>query len=121
MTANGFESRPGGAVPLGVVAAFLAQHNTDMVGHDLREPVSTIVGRGSTQALVAPLLIPRYGEREGQAPRASSVAQPMPTVVPTGNGASLVAAFLAKYYGTGDGAAIDEPMHTVTTRDRSVS
>ena len=118
VTANGFEARPGGAVPLGVVAAFLAQHNTDMVGHDLREPVSTIVGKGSTQALVAPLLVPRYGEREGQEPRAISAERPMPTVVPTGNGASLVAAFLAKYYGTDQDPRLTEPMHTATTKDR---
>ena len=108
-----------------------------MVGHDPRQPVSTIVGKGSTQAVVAahltqfygsassapggnvaapmatvtaeghphgleaPLLVPRYGECAGQAPRARAVSSPMPTVVPTANGASLVAAFLASHQCTG--------------------
>ena len=31
---------------------------------------------------------------------------------------SLATAFFAKYYGTGDGATLDEPTHTVTTKDR---
>lgn len=40
-----------------LVAAFLAQHNGGMVGHDVRKPISTIVQRGTTQAVVAAHLI----------------------------------------------------------------
>ena len=35
-----------------LVAVFMAQHNTGLVGHDVRRPLSTIVARGSTQQLV---------------------------------------------------------------------
>ena len=35
---------------------FMAQHNTDVVGHHMHEPVSTIVGKGCTQALVTTAL-----------------------------------------------------------------
>ena len=65
---------------LGLTAAFLAQNNTGVVGHDLREPLSTIVGRGSTQ--------------------------------------SLVLGAMVKYYATDQDPRLDEPLHTVTTRDR---
>lgn len=95
VTANSFRKRPGGAAPLGVVAAFLAQHNTGVVGHDACKPLSTIVGTGSTQAAVECAL-----SDEDQA------------------GAGRVSAFLLKYYGQGIGQTCGEPMHAVTTRDR---
>lgn len=95
VTANSFRKRPGGAAPLGVVAAFLAQHNTGVVGHDARTPLSTIVGTGSTQAPVECVL--------------SDADQA---------GAGRVSAFLLKYYGQAIGQQMGEPMHAVTTRDR---
>jgi len=158
VTANGQSKRPGGAVPLGVVApylvpryqekaggeprtrsvelpaatlvpggnesvlatvdlvaAFLAQHNTDMVGHEAREPVSTIVGKGCTQGLVAAHMINMRGSDR----RGGEATAPVPTVSAGGTHAGLVAAFLAKYYGAGDPVqGVDEPMHTVTTKPR---
>ncbi|SDX89520.1 DNA (cytosine-5)-methyltransferase 1 [Albimonas donghaensis] len=85
ITANGFVKRPGGAAPIGIAAAYLAQHNggprnDGLAGRDAREPLSALTTTGAQQ--------------------------------------QLVAAFLSKYYGTGDGAEVDDPMHTVTTRDR---
>ncbi|MEW6256902.1 MAG: DNA cytosine methyltransferase [Pseudomonadota bacterium] len=41
--------------------------------------------------LVAPYLVPRYGEAPGQVPRSRSVDQPGPTPVPDGNEGNLVA------------------------------
>lgn len=65
------------------------------------EPLRTITARprGGAFALAAPVLVPRYGERPTQEPRALPVDGPMPTVVPTGNGASLAMAFLAQQNG----------------------
>lgn len=86
----------------------------------LDAPVSTIATeKGGCRALVAPYLVPRYGERDGQQPRALSVDAPMPTVVPTANGAGLVQAFLAKHYGGHGtpGAPLELPLSTVTTID----
>jgi DNA (cytosine-5)-methyltransferase 1 len=79
--------------------------------------------KGGHFALVAPYMVPRYGEREGQEPRAMSVEAPMPVVVPTGNGASLVAAHLTSYHaekGGRDvrGSALDEPVSTLDTANR---
>lgn len=69
-----------------------------------------------------PYLVPRYGEREGQAPRALSAEGLMPTIVPSRNGAQLVSAFLAKHYGdTGQrpGSDMREPVSTITASDHN--
>ncbi|HMR51238.1 MAG TPA: DNA cytosine methyltransferase [Amaricoccus sp.] len=85
-------------------------------------PMHTLCASPKDQnALVAPVLVPRYGERPGQAPRCLPIDQPGPVVVPTGNGAALVAAFLAQHNG-GDqnegytGRAADAPLSTLTAR-----
>lgn len=43
-----------------LVAAWMEQANTDMVGHDAREPVSTIVGKGCTQRVVNAYMVKYY-------------------------------------------------------------
>lgn len=98
-----------------LVAAFLAQHNGGMVGHDAREPVSTIVQKGCTQAVVSAGLVNLKGsDRRMAAPDA-----PAPTICAGGWHLGEVRAFLIKYYGTG-GQWQDcrDPVHTVPTRDR---
>jgi DNA (cytosine-5)-methyltransferase 1 len=98
----------------------LTHHGGESRVDSLADPMKTVTGahRGET-ALIAPLLVPRYGEREGQAPRAATVDKPMPTIVPTQNGASLVAGFLAKHYGGHEtpGTRLDLPISTLTTQD----
>lgn len=61
ITAGSFKKRPGGNPPMGVCAAFLAQHNGGMVGHDAREPISTINSKAANQALVGATVVPYYG------------------------------------------------------------
>lgn len=135
VTAGSFKKRPAGAGhAMGVVipffarsegsanhhfevAAFMAQHNTGMVGHSMEEPVSTIVQKGSTQALVAVNLLNHHGEDR----RNGTVTAPMQLYAPGGNHSSLIASFLAPYYGDGSGLTgrdLDEPSPTVTTKDR---
>lgn len=187
VTANSYVKRPGGASPLGlvaatmvqtgygerpgqaprsldvegplgtqvaggakhaVVAAFLAQHNTDMVGHDARKPLSTIVGKGCTQGLIAAHLQSLRGsdrrDRPVDAPAPTATAggnhdaviaahisrqfgkgtghradEPMATDTAAVNKSALIAPFLTKYYGTGgQWARADDPMHTLSTKDR---
>ncbi len=84
----------------------------------LRVPYQTITAKGDA-ALVAPYLIPRYGERAGQAPRTRSVEEPAPVIVPSGNGASLVGAFLVKHFTGVDGVDLRQPAPTVTTIDHN--
>jgi DNA (cytosine-5)-methyltransferase 1 len=112
-------------------AAFLAQHNTDMVGHDPRKPMSTIVGKGCTQA---PVIV----KLKGTAKDGQDVREPLHTVQAggthyaaasavladaddKGDRSDLVRAFLINYYTNGSGktgANLKNPMPTVTTEDR---
>lgn len=93
-------------------------HQGDARVYGIDEPMRTITGahRGEL-ALVAPYLVPRYGEREGKAPRTISIEQPVPTIVPTGNHGHLVTAFLAKHYGGVVGQVLNKSIGTVTAVD----
>lgn len=116
VTANSHIKRPGGAPPLGVVAAYMAQMNTDMVGHSMEEPVSTIVQKACTQAFVAASLVRQFGTATGK-----PADEPMPTAMPDGAGGKtgLSAAMLVKYYGEGDQhQEMDEALHTATAKAR---
>lgn len=104
----------GGGGKSAVVAAFLAQHNTDVVGHSAHEPVSTIVQKGSTQAVVSAGLL----NLKGSDRRMSDVEEPSPAVTSQGNHLGEVRAFLMKYYGVDQDPRLEEPLSTVTTRDR---
>jgi DNA (cytosine-5)-methyltransferase 1 len=86
-------------------------------GEPLRTQVATV--KGGHFSLVAPYLVPRYGDRDGQEPRTRSIDEPAPVVVPSGNGASLVGAFLAKHFTGVDGAPLNQPAPTVTTIDHN--
>jgi len=148
VTANSFQKRPGGAAPLGVVAAhlmtmrnagkphqgadqpahtvtaggahqhlvaaFLAQHNYLEPGHDARKPVSTVVGKGSTQGVVSAGLTILKGKDR----RDRSIEEPAPAVLAEGNHVATTAAFMQKYYGSEQDPRLDEPLHTATTKDR---
>lgn len=124
VTANGFEARPGGAVPLGIVSAFLAQHNTGLVGHDVRAPLSTVVGTGSTQALVAAHLTQFYGSASSA--YGGDLASPLATVTSSGTHQGLVAPLFVPRYGERDGqlpraAKVDCPMATVVPTGNGAS
>jgi DNA (cytosine-5)-methyltransferase 1 len=95
-------------------------HGGDLRVHSVEEPLRTITGahRGE-YALAAPVLVPRYGEREGQSPRAIPIDQPAPTIVPTQNGGSLAVAYMAKHHGGHEatGSQLHLPIDTITARD----
>ena len=89
-------------------------HSGEARAHDVRDPLKTITTahRGEF-ALIAPVMVPRYGEREGQEPRARDVERPFPTVTATGNEASLAAAYLTKFSENSIGQSPEDPLHTV--------
>ena len=107
----------------GLVAPIITEHANASRPRSWRadEPLRTACAqvKGGHFALAAAYMVPRYGEREGQAPRSRSVSRPMPTIVPSRNGAQLVQAFLAKHYGGHEtpGAQLRFPFDTVTGRD----
>jgi DNA (cytosine-5)-methyltransferase 1 len=91
-------------------------------------PLTTIVSKNE-HLVVAPYMVPRYGEDPdprrgggaGQAPRAIAVDRPMPTIVPTQNGAQLVAAFMAKHYGGHETPGSPLGMPATRSRRRTIT
>lgn len=105
-----------------LVTPFISRQFGGSVGHGTDEPCGTVTaGGGGKSALVSPTLIEiGYGERPGQAPRTPGLDRPIGTIVAGGGKHALVSAFLAKHFGgnyTGPGAAMDAPVHTITTTD----
>jgi DNA (cytosine-5)-methyltransferase 1 len=112
------------------VTAYLEQASTGgMLGRAADDPISTIMGSGSQQRIVAAHLATLRGSERGSDP----VDEPLRTVSANGThhavveytlspeheaGALRVAAFLINYYGNGMPLNIAEPMDTITTRDR---
>lgn len=102
-----------------LVAAFLAQHNSERgsavkAGRSATEPLSTVTTSGSHQSVVAAHLTQLYGSNRGNG---GDMQQPLGTTTAGGNHAGLVAALLVKYYGSGgQWSGLDEPMHTTRTK-----
>lgn len=131
----------------GLVTAFLAKHFTGVVGQDLRHPIGTVTtvdhhslvsahlvrqfgrsvgaladapvgtitagGGGKTLLSAAHLVKLRGSCRDGQA-----LDAPAPTITAGGTHAALVHAFLLKYYGADQDPRLEDPLHTITTKDR---
>lgn len=97
-----------------LVTAFMAQHNTGVVGHDATKPLSTITQRGTQQNLVTSNLIKLRNNNIGQ-----PVDSPLHTITASGSHFAEVRAFMVKYYGNEQGGhGMDAPIGTVTTKDR---
>lgn len=98
-----------------LVAAFLAKHygGNETPGSDVDNAFDTVTARDH-HALVASSLVKLKGTaRDGQ-----QLDLPLATVQARGNHYAEVRAFLVKYYGTDQDPRLDEPMHTLTSRDR---
>ncbi|MEM6888743.1 MAG: DNA cytosine methyltransferase [Pseudomonadota bacterium] len=97
-----------------LVAAHVTKMRGDNIGHGLDESLHTISAQGTHHGVVATFLTRQFGESN-----AASVEEPAPTIMPGGLGKTqLVAAFLCKYYGSGnDYQSLEQPLHTVRTKD----
>ncbi|NEI60930.1 DNA cytosine methyltransferase [Rhizobium leguminosarum] len=80
-----------------LAALYLAQHNTGVIGHHMRKPISTIVKEASTQALVSATFIKRdFGNSIG-----SSMSVPIGALTSGGGGkAEVVAAHMMSLKGS---------------------
>lgn len=99
-----------------LVAGFLAKHFGGVVGSPLDQPKGTVTTIDH-DSLVAAHLSSYHGERRDGEVRAGGVDQPVSTI-DTSNRYGLVAAFLQKYYGADQDPRLEEPLHTVTSKDR---
>jgi DNA (cytosine-5)-methyltransferase 1 len=101
-----------------VVAAYMAQHNTGLIGHDARKPLSTLTqgkpGLLQQQVTTSHLVVLR-NHADGR-----SMRVPTPTQTAGGLHLGEVRCFLVKYYGSGRSQhqAIDVPSHVQTTKPR---
>lgn len=96
-----------------LVTAFMAKHYGGVVGHELKvDPVHTITA-SDHNSLVTSNLIKMRGDNVG-----SSDYEPVPTISAGGTHHAEVRAFLIKYYGADQDPRLEEPLHTVTTKDR---
>jgi DNA (cytosine-5)-methyltransferase 1 len=107
---------PDGMGKTGLVATCLARNFGRSDAAPVDAPVGAITTR-QTEALVTSNLVKMYGTcRDGQPTDA-----PLATVTANSKGGGHIAevrAFLLKYYGADQAPQMEEPLHTITTRDR---
>jgi len=96
-----------------LIAAFMAKHYGGVVGHELHgEPLHTVTS-SDHNALVASHLVKLRNNGVG-----SDHREPLHTITGGGEHFGEVRAFLVKYYGSDQDPRLEEPLHTVTTKDR---
>jgi DNA (cytosine-5)-methyltransferase 1 len=82
--------------------------------HGLEDPIPTI-DTNPRYAIAQPFVMDvNHG---GNDPRSYSIEDPLKTIT-TKRGQSLIVPFLTKYYGTGTAVGVDQPLDTITTKDR---
>jgi DNA (cytosine-5)-methyltransferase 1 len=96
-----------------LVTAFIAKHYTGVTGVEVDKPLPTVT-TVDHNSLVTASIIKFRGTNIGH-----KADEPMHTITAGGNHLGEVRAFLIKYYGNEkDGCNLNEPLHTVTGRDR---
>lgn len=119
VTANSYIKRPGGAAPIGIVAATMVQTGYgEREGQapralDIERPVGTQVGGAAKHAVVAAHLSAYYGDGDGGRDRARDPGEPLQTDTAGGNRHALAAVHLSRFTQNGVGSAADEPVDTV--------
>ncbi len=79
---------------------------------DITAPLNTVTANGMPAAIVTTHLMVNTTGHSG-----ASADSPVPTIT-TGGHMAEVRAFLIKYYGSDQNPQLNEPLHTVTTKDR---
>jgi DNA (cytosine-5)-methyltransferase 1 len=102
----------------GLVQPFIVQMRgtTDAhlssAAHPITEPIGTVSAGGRHHALVQSFLLP---QQSGGVLR--PVTEPVPTVS-TAGAIGLIEPFLVEYYGNGGAESVNQPLNTVTCKDR---
>lgn len=96
-----------------IVAPVLVTNTTGHTAAGAVDPLATIT-TGGHHILASGFLVPRYGERPGQDPRARAIDEPAPVIVPTGNEGSLAAVSMIRHFGASVGSEAGEPVGTIT-------
>jgi len=97
-----------------LVTAHIQRDMGQSVGHAADVPLGTVTaGGGGKSAIVTRNLIKLRGTSN-----AAATDEPLATISAGGQHHAEVRAFLLKYYGTDQDPRLEEPLHTVTTKDR---
>jgi DNA (cytosine-5)-methyltransferase 1 len=80
------------------------------------DPLPTLTCKNGF-GVVEPFLLPHQHGNDGEQ-NVRSVERPLSTVTATSSDMFLVEPYVSKYYGTGACQRVDEPLDTVTTKDR---
>jgi DNA (cytosine-5)-methyltransferase 1 len=101
-----------------LVAGFLVKHygGNESPGWPLERPMSTVTAKDH-HGVVTSYLLKLRGDAATHAP-GQPVDAPLHTLSAQGWHFAEVRAFLVKYYGSLQDPRLEEPMHTVTSRDR---
>jgi len=113
---------------IGVVQPYLCDmRGTDpkaleRTARDVGEPHPTITAGGSHTAIVEPYIVQaNHGADKdggGHERRAQSINDPLGTIMAGGKSHAIVQPYITPYYGTSGPASTEEPLATVTTKDR---
>jgi len=104
-----------------VAAVLVAQHNNDSrreggvnPGRPADVPLSTVTQRGTQQNVIAAHLMSMKGSDR----RDSEATAPHSSILAGGNHSAVIAPVISKMYGKSDAQRIDEPGHTIGTREK---
>jgi DNA (cytosine-5)-methyltransferase 1 len=96
-----------------LVAAFIAKHYTGVIGQEVERPLGTITAKDHHSAVVMSLT------KFQQNNRGCAIDEPLDTVMAGAQRFGLVAAFIQRYYSNGGQlSGADQPVPTITTKDR---
>lgn len=104
-----------------IATAFVARDFGTSTGHRIDEPSHTVMPDGQGKSRLITAYMAQHNNdsrRKGGVNPGRSIDEPVSTVTQTGSQQSVVAPYLQAYYGTGDGGEENQPVRTVTTKDR---
>ena len=85
--------------------------------HPVDKPLSTITGKQDL-SIAEPVLVKTcHGDKANGLDRSHDVNQPMPTICGTNNFA-VADPYIVPFYGTSGAVSVDDPLDTVTSKDR---
>lgn len=103
----------------GLVAATIVREFGQSVGQSAAEPCPTVMPAGAGKVrLAAAYLAQHNGGEVGHQTVGHDARGPFSTISAKGCQQQVVAAHIQKYYGTDQDPRLEEPSHTVTTKDR---
>ncbi|PJT24757.1 C-5 cytosine-specific DNA methylase [Ochrobactrum sp. 30A/1000/2015] len=104
-----------------IATAFVARDFGTSTGHGVDVPAHTVMPDGQGKSRLITAYMAQHNNdsrREGGVNPGRSMDEPVSTVTQTGSQQSVVAPYLQAYYGSGDGGEENQPVRTVTTKDR---